>query len=86
MFARPIRYWSMLVSDSPSMTELFTFGVSCAELARQTPILLAGVLPQDIATLEQVRFGEAVAANRGFVTWAFVDIEQARDWLRNAKN
>jgi len=76
----------LIIRDIPSSMELFDFGVSWAELARRMPVLLAGVLPQDAATRKQLMFGDNVAASRGFVTQIFVDIEEARVWLRNAKN
>jgi hypothetical protein len=48
--------------------------------------LLAGVLPQDAATRQWLTFGEIVAADHGFVTRPFDDIEQAKAWLRNTKD
>jgi hypothetical protein len=64
--------------------ELFDFGFSRSDLARRTPVVLAGVLPRDAATRERLLFGETVATNRGFVSLAFDDIEEAREWLLNS--
>lgn len=73
-----------LAGTAPTTMELFDFGVSWAELAQQTRILLAGVVRQDVATQSWWKFGETVAVNRGLVTQAFDDIDQARSWLRDA--
>jgi len=64
---------------------LFDFSASWAQLAQRTPVILAGVLPRDPATKESLRFGDTVAANRGLVTHAFEDPDQARRWLRDAR-
>lgn len=74
----------LVIRDRPSTMELFDFGVSWSELARRTPVVLAGVFPRDAATRERLQFGETVATNRGFVSRAFDDIEEARAWLRDA--
>ena len=71
-----------LVLRHPSVMDLFDFGTSWPEKARGRFLLLAGVFPSDPATREQVTFGDTVAANRGFVSRAFNDIEEARAWLR----
>jgi hypothetical protein len=73
-----------LIGNPPSTMELFDFGASWAELAKRVPMLLAGVLPQDTATRQWWEFGETVAVNRGLMTRAFDDIDQARTWLRDA--
>lgn len=72
------------ITTKPTTVELFDFGVSWADLARRTPILLAGVLPQDTATQDWWRFGETVAVNRGLITRAFDDFDKAVAWLRDA--
>lgn len=74
----------LVTRDRPSTMELFDFGVSWSDLARRTPVVLAGVLPRDAATRERLLFGETVATNRGFVSLAFDDIEKAREWLLNS--
>lgn len=66
------------------MMDLFDFAVSWAEAARDTHLVLAGVLPKAAHSRKQVMFGDTVAYNRGLVSRAFDDIEQARAWLRNA--
>ena len=73
-----------LKGTPPSTVEIFDFGASWAELALRTPTLLAGVLPQDPAVRKWWEFGETVAANRGFVSRSFDDVDQARAWLREA--
>lgn len=72
----------LVIDLRPSVMELFDFGVSWAEKARGMSNLLAGVLPRDSTTRENVRFGDTVASNRGFVSRAFDDIEEAKAWLR----
>jgi len=72
----------LVIADRPSMLELFDFGVSWSELARRTPVVIAGVLPHDLATRESLLFGDTVATNRGLVSKAFDDTEEARAWLR----
>ena len=68
--------------ETSTMT-LFDFGASWADLTRDMPVLLAGVLPRDTHTQKELMFGDTVAFNRGFVTRAFDDIEDARVWLRS---
>jgi len=75
----------LAIRDETSTMELFDFGVSWVELTRRMPILLAGVLPRDQHTQKELMFGDTVAFNRGFVTRAFEDIEEARRWLRNTE-
>ena len=69
------------IRDETSTMTLFDFGASWAELTRDMPILLAGVLPRDTHTQKELMFGDTVAFNRGFVTRAFDNIEDARLWL-----
>jgi len=76
----------LVIRDRPSTLELFDFGVSWSELAKRTPVLVAGLLPRDAATRERVLFGDTVATNRGLVSQAFDDIEEARAWLRSSGN
>lgn len=68
---------------APSTMELFDFAASWPQSARQTPILLAGVLPEDKMARKWWRFGETVALNRGFATRPFNDLDEAVAWLRD---
>jgi hypothetical protein len=73
-----------LEGQPPTTLEIFDFAVSWVEHARNNPVLLAGVLPRDASTREWWRFGESVAANRGFFTRGFDSLDEARAWLRQA--
>lgn len=68
----------------PSTIDLFDFAASWGGLARDVRLVLAGVVPQDVATQKWWKFGETVAANRGFETRIFEEIDEARAWLQDA--
>ena len=60
--------------------QCFSFGVAVAhDLAG---IYIAHVLPTDLKSREDVEFAATVAANRGAITKEFIDINEARKWLR----
>lgn len=72
------------LTGKPTVTDLFEFGASWADIAKQGPIVLAGVPPTDAAAREWWRIGETVAINRGLVTRTFDNLENARAWLETA--
>lgn len=75
----------LVIRARPSVMDLFDFGVSWAEKTIGMSLSIAGVLPRDPTTRQQVMFGDTVAFNRGVVTRAFDDIEEAKAWLRGAE-
>ena len=68
----------------PATIELFDFAASWAGLSRDVLPLVAGVAPQDAEARRWWKFGETVAANRGFETRIFDAVDPARAWLREA--
>lgn len=70
------------LTATPTTMDLFDFGASWADLARRYPVAIAGVLPLDTTTRRWWKLGETVAVNRGVISRAFDDLDQAKAWLR----
>ena len=73
----------LVTQDRVTTMEIFGFGASWGDLARETRLLVAGVMPLDANTRDEVLFGDTVAVNRGLVARAFEDIAEARAWLHD---
>jgi hypothetical protein len=69
------------LAEKPTTSQLFEFASGWAALLRQSPVVVAGVLPRDAAARQRWRFGEDVAINRGLISHAFESLEEARTWL-----
>ncbi len=69
------------MDESAGTMDFYEFAVSWVEMAAGAPIRIAGVLPRDAASRNDVVFGDNVAHNRGLMTGAFTDIDAARAWL-----
>ncbi len=65
----------------PTTPDLFAFASGWPAILRQAPVVVAGVLPENSATLGWWRFGEDVAVNRGLIAHPFETVEDARAWL-----
>lgn len=74
----------LVLAHGSSFMDLFDFAESWPDLAGEPRIMVAGLLPRHADTRRQVMFGDTVATNRGLLTRAFDDIEEARAWLRDA--
>lgn len=72
------------LSGKPTTIEIFDFAASWAGFWTRPRIMIAGVAPEDPSALEWWKFGESAAANRGVVTRAFSDLDQAHAWLSEA--
>ncbi|MCK5842003.1 MAG: hypothetical protein KAH31_07540 [Candidatus Sabulitectum sp.] len=70
-------------SQAFSTFECFTFGKIFAE--RSPHFWLAHVLPADSETRNDVKFTSTVEANRGKSTGEFATVEEARQWLLEAR-
>ena len=73
-----------IAADVPHVLDLFEFGASWKDIVRRMPVRVAGVLPADPAVRKWWGFGETAAINRGLVTRAFPDLDQAKAWLRGS--
>lgn len=70
-----------LDTEKSSTTGCFEFGEALAHGDISPTTHIAHVLPNDLKSVEDVKFTATVAANRGRITASFDSAEQAKQWL-----